>query len=183
MHCQTQTAEIIWADGGDYMLQVKGHHHNLSKESSAFFHKTSQDSPQELEKRYSKEIEKANGRNNERYYRVLTVTDWLSGMTNWKDIQFVVEVTRKRTFKKKVKEQIEQEASYYINSLADDVKETARVIRDHWAIENSQHWVLDVTFIEDESQIYATDGAKNMALFRRALLNRVKANPFKTVWR
>jgi hypothetical protein len=44
-------------------------------------------------------------------------------MTHWKDIQSVVEVTRKRTFKKKGKEQIEQEVSYYITSLGDDVKQ------------------------------------------------------------
>jgi hypothetical protein len=38
---------------------------------------------------------------------------------------------------------------------------------------------VDVTFREDESQIYAEDGAKNMALFRRALLNLIKAHPLK----
>jgi predicted nucleic acid-binding Zn ribbon protein len=36
-----------------------------------------------------------------------------------------------------------------------------------------------VTFREDESQIYAEDGARNMALFRRALLNLIKAHPLK----
>jgi predicted transposase YbfD/YdcC len=100
-------------------------------------------------------------------------------MEQWKDIQSEVEVTRKRTFKKKGKEQIEQEVSYYITSLGDDVQEAARVIRHHWVIENSQHWLLDVTFREDESQIYAEDGAKNMALFRRSLLNLIKAHPLK----
>jgi predicted transposase YbfD/YdcC len=100
-------------------------------------------------------------------------------MEHWKDIQSVVEVTRKRTFKNKGKEQIEQEVSYYITSQGGDVKEAARAIRNHWAIENSQHWLLDVTFREDESQIYADDGAKNMALFRRALLNLIKAHPLK----
>jgi len=39
--------------------------------------------------------------------------------------------------------------------------------------------VLDVTFKEDESQIYAEDGAKNMALFRRTLLNLIKGHPLK----
>jgi predicted transposase YbfD/YdcC len=100
-------------------------------------------------------------------------------MTHWKDIQSVVELTRKRTFKMKGKEQIEQEVSDYITSLGYDVKEAARAIRNHWAIETSQHWLLDVTFREDKSQIYAEDGAKNMALFRRALLNLIKAHPLK----
>jgi hypothetical protein len=67
----------------------------------------------------------SHGRINERYYRLLRVTDWLSGMEPWKDIQSVVEVTRKRTFNKKGKETIEQEVSYYITSLGDDVNEAA----------------------------------------------------------
>jgi predicted transposase YbfD/YdcC len=94
-------------------------------------------------------------------------------------MQSVVEVTRKRSFKKKGKEQIEQEVSYYITSLGDDVKEAARAVRNLWAIETSQHWLLDVTFREDESQIYVEDRAKNMAIFRRALLNLIKPHPFK----
>ena len=103
----------------------------------------------------------------------------MAGVEKWQDIQSVVEVTRKRTFKKKGKEHIEEEISYYISSLGDDVKEAAWAIRNHWANENSQHWLLDVTLREDESQIYAEDGAKNIALFRRALLNLIKAHPLK----
>jgi predicted transposase YbfD/YdcC len=103
----------------------------------------------------------------------------MTGMALWQDIRPVVEVTRERTFKKKGKEQTEQEVSYYISSLGENVKEAARAIRNHCAVENSQHWALVVTFIEDESQIYAEDGAKNIALFRRALLNLIKAHPLQ----
>jgi predicted transposase YbfD/YdcC len=179
MHCQTHKAEIIRAEDADYMLQVKDSQRHLCKEISAFFHNTYWDSPKVLTERHFEEIEKAHGRINERNYRLLPITDWLAGMTHWKDIQSVVEVTRKRTFKKKGKEQIEQEVSYYITSLGDDVKEAARAIRNNWAIETSQHWLLDVAFREDESQIYAEDEAKNMALFRRPLPNLIKAHPLK----
>jgi len=179
MHCQTKTAEVIRAEGADYMLQVKDNQRNLHQEIAAFFHKAYRDAPLTLEDRYYEEIDKSHGRINERGYRLLPITDWLSGIEQWKDCQSVVEVTRKRSFKKKGKAQIQQEVSYYITSLGDDVKEAARAVRNHWAIENSQHWVLDVTFKEDESQIYAEDGAKNMALFRRALLNLIKAHPLK----
>jgi len=47
------------------------------------------------------------------------------------------------------------------------------------AIENSQHWVLDVTFREYECQIYATDGAINLLTIRRKLLNLIKAHRLK----
>jgi hypothetical protein len=107
MHCHTHTAEVIRVEGADYMLQIKDNQHHLFKEISVFFHKTYRDSPQVLEERHFEEIEKAHGRINERNYRLLPITDWLAGMTHWKDIQSVVEVTRKRTFKKKGKEQIE----------------------------------------------------------------------------
>jgi predicted transposase YbfD/YdcC len=179
MHFQTKTAEIIRAEGADYMRQVKDNQRNLHKEISAFFYKTYRDAPQALETGYYEEINKAHGRINERYYRLLPITDRMTGMELWQDIQSVVEVTRKRTFKKRGKEQTEQEVSYYISSLRENVKEAAWAIRNQWAIENSQHWVLDVTFREDESQIYAEDGAKNMALFGRALLNLIKAHPLK----
>ncbi len=56
---------------------------------------------------------------------------------------------------------------------------TAKYIRGHWAIENSQHWVLDMTFREDECQIYADYGATNLAIVRRKLLNLIKAHPLK----
>jgi predicted transposase YbfD/YdcC len=66
-----------------------------------------------------------------------------------------------------------------ITSLKDDVKKTAGYIRGHWAIENSEYSVLDVTFREDECQIYANDGAVNLSTIRRKLLNLIKAHPLK----
>ena len=83
----------------------------------------------------------------------------------------------KRT--RQLKTKTEQEISYYITSVKEYVKEEAGYIRGHWAIENSQHWVLDVTFREDENQSYADDGAINLATIRRKLLNLIKAHPLK----
>ncbi|GGB77778.1 hypothetical protein GCM10011607_42400 [Shewanella inventionis] len=50
-----------------------------------------------------------------------------------------MQVKRTRHLKTKT----EQETSYYITSLKEDVKKVAGYIRGHWAIENSQHWILD----------------------------------------
>jgi len=80
---------------------------------------------------------------------------------------------------RQLKTKTEKEISYYITSLEEDAEKVAGYIRGHWAIENSQHWVLDVTFREDESQIHADDGAISLATIRRKLLNLIKAHPLK----
>jgi len=48
-------------------------------------------------------------------------------------------------------------------------------VRGHWAIENSLHWILDVTFGDDQSRLRKGYGAKNMAVVRHFALNLVRA--------
>ncbi len=175
MHCQTDTAELIRKGKGDYVLQVKKNQSNLYKEIAAYFHKVSRDSPEVLKENLYRELDGEHGRINEREYRLLPITEWFDETDKFKNSFAVVQVKRTRQLKMKT----EQETSYYITSLKEDVKEVAGYIRGHWAIENSQHWVLDVTFREDESQIYADDGAINLATIRRKLLNLIKAHPLK----
>lgn len=49
-------------------------------------------------------------------------------------------------------------------------------MRHHWAVENKLHWVLDVTFREDESRIRRGNGAEVMSTLRRLTLNLLKQN-------
>ena len=44
------------------------------------------------------------------------------------------------------------EVRYYVSSLAMGVEHFARAVRGHWGIKNSCHWVLDLTYREDESR-------------------------------
>ena len=48
-------------------------------------------------------------------------------------------------------------------------------VREHWAIENRLHWVLDVTFGDDQSRLRRGHGARNMATVRHFALNLVRA--------
>jgi len=71
------------------------------------------------------------------------------------------------------------EVRFFISSLAEDAQKHARVIRGHWSIENSRHWVLDVTFNEDASRIRLGYGAENLGLLRRLSVSLLKREPSK----
>jgi predicted transposase YbfD/YdcC len=175
MHCQTETSQLIREGKGHYVLQVKNNQSKLLKEIEAYFHIAERDFPKALQSNFFEELDGEHGRINEREYRLLPITEWFDETEKFQDSFAVVQVKRTRQLKTKTT----QETSYYITSLEEDVKEVAGYIRGHWAIENSQHWILDVTFREDECQIYADDGAVNLSTIRRKLLNIIKEHPLK----
>ena len=54
-----------------------------------------------------------------------------------------------------------------------------QLIRDLWKIENSQHWVLDVTFREDSRRVHQDHGPENLAALNRLALSLIKRHPGK----
>ncbi len=72
-----------------------------------------------------------------------------------------------------------EETSIYASSVMLDAKTFASAIRNHWAIENRNHWVRDVTLAEDASRIRCNPGI--MARLRSLTLNIVRANGVSNV--
>ena len=64
-----------------------------------------------------------------------------------------------------------REVRFYISSLESDAQILAHAVRSHWGIENSLHWVLDVTFNEDASRIRKSNSPLNFTILRRLALN------------
>ena len=68
---------------------------------------------------------------------------------------------------------IEAEIRYFLTSCGDDPAVLVPAIRRHWSIKNALHWVLDVTFREDDSRVRDRTAARNLALLRKIALNLV----------
>ena len=110
--------------------------------------------------------EKAHGRVETRSCTALPIGE-LPSKEGWEKIKSIARITRERS----VGEKTSQETIYYITSLAPDAALIAEVVRDHWSIENSLHWRLDVHFKQDASRYRERNGASNLAVLRKIALN------------
>jgi predicted transposase YbfD/YdcC len=89
---------------------------------------------------------------------------------DWKHAKSLVSIHCKR----RIKNESQAETRYYISSKILTAKEALDLVRAHWSIENSLHWVLDVSFNEDASRIRDENAPANMAIIRHAALNMMR---------
>lgn len=118
-----------------------------------------------------KTTDKDHGRFEIRHYTISTHLDWLPNKDQWANLNAVIMVESTR----KLKNTITTERRYYLTSLT-DLTTIAHAIRHRWAIENSQHWVLDVIFGEDGQKRLERNEKANKALLTRIGLNLIRAN-------
>jgi predicted transposase YbfD/YdcC len=117
------------------------------------------------------ENNKGHGRIENRKYFTTDNIGWLPKHGDWKDLKSIVMVQSTR----EVRKNVTVENRFYITSLASQPELIGRAIRPHWAIENSLHWVLDVTFREDNSRIREKNAAENIGLVRKIALNLLQS--------
>ena len=168
MGAQKAIAAEIVDGGGDYVLALKGNQEALHQ---AVIDHIDEQLEGELED--AQELvttEEGHGRVETRTYLQLPAPEALPGFTLWEALKTIAIVTS--LCHRDGKETIE--VRYYISSLAMGVKNLARAVRGHWGIENSCHWVLDVTYHEDESRIREQSLRQNMAWLNRFTLSLLK---------
>lgn len=167
MGCQKSIAQKIRSGKAHYVLALKGNQGKLHEEIKAWLHKAERENYQGIAYQEYDQIDKGHGRIEERYYRQLQVNDWVSHAKSWKDLKTVIQVKRIRHEKGKTTE----ETQLYISSLPLDAARAGKSIRSHWSIENRAHWVLDMSFNEDDSRIRRQHAPENIAAIRRFVMN------------
>jgi len=91
----------------------------------------------------------------------------IEGSSIWEGLQTIVMLESERT----VKKETTIEHRYYISSTESSAESLLCASREHWGIENSCYFRLDIAFREDESRIRKGNGAENFAILRHIALN------------
>jgi len=173
MGCQTAIAEHIRAQKGDYLLALKSNHKKAYKAVKQYFH---QHIEHQLAWRTTENFfdafDDSHGRTVRR--RVWSITDLtaLPELDKWRDLQSVIVVDTIRAAYQGAA--VTSAYRIYIASLIQSATVFVTMIRQHWDIENTLHWSLDVTFNEDHCRIRKDHAAENMVALRHITLNLLR---------
>ena len=173
MGTQTQIAERIIAKQADYVLSLKANHPTLYAQVKQWFEAAQAQDFDGVEHSYERRVEAAHHRREIRQVWAVPVSEIenLYQSQSWAGLNTVVMVVRVRHLWNKTT----REVQFYLSSLPCDAPSIGRAIRQHWSIENQLHWVLDVTFGEDDSRIRNGHSPENLTLLRKmaiGLLNQ-----------
>lgn len=170
MGCQRGICQDITDRGGDYVISLKGNQGTLHEDVRLFFESQTCEVEQTFE-----EWDKGHGRIEHRLCKATSDIVWLQERHQWPSLKTIAAVYSSReTYKGK-----QEEVRYYISSISCDAERIAKAARAHWGIENTLHWVLDVTMNEDKSRIRNDNAPEILNMMRKwglNLINQHKGN-------
>jgi len=168
MHCQVETAQAILDAEADYILIAKGNQEALHNYLMDQFIQYGEDDYQVEGLRKHTTVEKSHGRKERREYYFIEAPKDAPALKRWPGVRSMGMIYRCR---EDAAGNVQDETLFAISSHSPKVKLLAKHIRGHWGIENRQHWILDVTFAEDQSRIRKGASPEISAAFRRMALN------------
>jgi len=177
MGCQKGIAQKIVDAKGDYVLAVKDNQPKLHDAIKKVFSDRRQTELVKRPHRQHQTIEHGHGRKDERYYTLVKLPERFPLKSVWpglKAIGMAVRVTETSDGTTR------GDVRYFICSRFLSGRRFAQAVRGHWRIENSLHWVLDVTFNEDQSRTRKRRMADNLSWLRRFAISLLQRHPAKS---
>ena len=175
--CQKDIAAQIVAQEADYVLAVKDNQPTLHQEIQAYFQQQLEAEAPDPRLRRHEETEHRHGRRETRQTLVAPAPKALVASGLWAGLATIVMVYRQSV--DPLTGKITDEVRYFISSLPAQARRLAGAVRQHWGIENSLHWVLDVAFNEDRMRQRDRTAIENLALLNRLAVSLLRQD--KTV--
>jgi predicted transposase YbfD/YdcC len=179
--CQRGIAAKIVDKKADYVLALKGNQGTLREDVELFAAEQKANGFTDSKVSRHETVDGDHGRIETRIYTVIHEGAWLNERHDWPGLQAVVmvESTREIPGSSPGTDKIERETRFYITSLVWLASQLGPVIRSHWAVENSLHWVMDMIFRDDECRIRSHHAPANFTTLKHMAHNLIRKAPGK----
>ncbi len=173
MGCQKSIAANIIDEKADYVLALKGNQSIFHNEVKDFFETAYLSDFEKVAHDFYESHDKGHARLEHRRCWTLSANEsHFPSIKKWLNLKSIIMVKSHREYQNKVTE----DTRFYISSTEADAKKALHAVQEHWGVENSLHWTLDVTFRKDESRIRKEASPENFAIIRHIALNIIKSD-------
>lgn len=173
MGCQRDIAEKILEKKADYVLALKGNQGALREDVEAFAAEQKANGFKDTKVSRHQTTDGDHGRIETRTYTAFHDIAWLQERHDWPGLRGVVMVESTR----ETGDKIERETRFYITSLVWVASLLGPVIRSHWSVENSLHWVMDMIFRDDECRVRTDHAPANFTTLKHMAHNLIRKAP------
>jgi predicted transposase YbfD/YdcC len=170
MGCQRAIARKIIEKKADYVLGLKGNQGSLREDVELFATEQKAKNFADTKISQATTIDADHGRIETRTTTVINDIEWLQKSHNWPGLKSIVMVESTR----EIAGVFEHETRFYITSLVMLAALLGPVVRSHWAIENSLHWVLDMIFRDDECRVRTNHAPANFTTIKHMAHNLLR---------
>ena len=175
MGCQRSIAKKIIDKKADYILALKGNQGTLREDVELFAEEQKGNNFNDTTISRHETVDGDHGRIATRTTTVIHNVEWLQERHEWPGLRGVVMVESQREIDGK----IARETRFYITSLISLAGMIGPMIRDHWAVENGLHWVMDMVFRDDECRVRTENAPANFTTIKHMAQNLFKKAPGK----
>jgi predicted transposase YbfD/YdcC len=175
MGCQRAIAQKIVDKKADYVLALKGNQGLLCEDVELFAAEQKAKGFENTTISRDQTTDGDHGRIETRTTTVIHDIAWLQERHDWPGLKGVVMIESIR----EINDKIERETRFYVTSLVLLADQLGPIIRSHWAVENSLHWVMDMVFRDDECRVRTDHAPANFTTLKHMATNLLRRSPSK----